>query len=50
MHFQKNCFRLSAADLHKQEVNTGFGNGLVPSGSNPLPEAMLTIRYDNPDS
>ena len=26
-------------------VNIGSGNGLVPSGNNPLPEPMLTHIY-----
>ena len=28
--------------LHWWSVNTGSGNGLVPSGNKPLPEPMLT--------
>ena len=29
-------------DLPDDEVNIGSGNGLVPSGSKPLPEPVLT--------
>ena len=27
-------------------INTGSGNGLVPSGNKPLPEPTLTKFYD----
>ena len=26
-------------------VNTGSGNGLVPDGTKPLPDPMLTYQY-----
>ena len=32
--------------LHWWSVNTDSGNGLVPSGTKPLPEPMLTKFYD----
>ena len=31
--------------LDLTDVNTGLGNGLVPSGNKPLPEPMLTQIY-----
>ena len=33
---------LNVTGLHWWSVNIGSGNGLVPSGSKPLPEPMLT--------
>ena len=43
------CAQVKAKGLHWWSVNTGSGNGLVPSGSKPLPEAMLPrpmLPYD----
>ena len=28
------------------EINTGFINGLVPSGNKPLPQSVMTMSYD----
>ena len=33
---------MNATGIHWLSVNTGSGNGLVPSGNKPLPEPMLT--------
>ena len=33
---------MNVTGLHWWSVNIGLGNGLVPSGNNPLPEPMLT--------
>ena len=33
---------MNVTELHLWSVNIGSGNGLVPSGSKPLPEPMLT--------
>ena len=44
-HFQWKCPQMNATRLHwwlVNTVNTGSGNGLVPSGNKPLPEPMLT--------
>ena len=36
---------VNAIEAHQWEVNIGLGNGLVPSGSKPLPEPMLIYIY-----
>ena len=36
-----NCSQMTATEPQKRNVNIGSGNGLVPSGSKPLPEPML---------
>ena len=36
---------MNATRPHWYLVNIGLGNGLVPSGNNPLPEPMLTQIY-----
>ena len=36
------AFRWMPLDLTDDKSNIGLGNGLVPSGNNPLPEPMLT--------
>ena len=41
-HFQWNCHQLNAIRSHWWLINIGSGKGLVPSGSKPLPEPMLT--------
>ena len=35
----------NATEPHKWEVNIGSGDGLVPPGTKPLPEPMLTKIY-----
>ena len=40
-----NCSHVNATRLHWWEVNIGSGNGLVPSGTKPLPVPMLTHIY-----
>ena len=37
-----HCPYMNVTGLHWWSVNIGSGNGLVPSGSKPLPEPMLT--------
>ena len=32
-------------DLTVENVNIGSGNGLVPSGTEPFPESMMTQIY-----
>ena len=39
------CNRSYRNTREPQEVNIGLGNGLVPSGTKPLPEPMLTPIY-----
>ena len=41
-HILKNCPNMNVTEFHWWSVNIGSGNGLVPSGNKPLPEAMLT--------
>ena len=41
-HLSWNSFQVDVFGPHWWEVNIGSGNGLVPSGSKPLPEPMLT--------
>ena len=36
------------SDISDILVNTGSGNGLVPSGTKPLPEPMLTYHQHDP--
>ena len=36
------ALRLMSADFTDEKSNIGAGNGLVPSGNNPLPEPVLT--------
>ena len=36
------CHRSYVTGAHQSKVNAGSGNDLVPSGSKPLPEPMLT--------
>ena len=40
----QNSWSLASDDFEKRhdDVNMGSGNGLVPSGNNPLPEAIFT--------
>ena len=40
-----SCPEANATRHHWWSVNTGSGNGLVPSGNKPLPEPMLTQIY-----
>ena len=42
----RNCHHLNVTGPYLWKVNIGSGNGLVPSGSKPLPELMLTQFYD----
>ena len=44
-HLLWNCLQLNATRPHWWLVNTGSGDGLVPSGNKPLPETMLTQIY-----
>ena len=37
-----NCPNMNVTGLHLWSVNIGSGDGLVPSGSKPLPEPVLT--------
>ena len=43
--FSWNCSQVNATEHFWWLVNIGSGNGLVPSGSKPLPEPMLTQIY-----
>ena len=45
-HFLWNCPQVNATRLCSRRVNISSGNGLVPSGTKPLPEPMLTKFYD----
>ena len=40
-----SLMKLPSYECHKTLLNIGSGNGLVPSGNKPLPEAMLTQIY-----
>ena len=44
-HLLWNYPNMNLTWLHQWSVNIGSGNGLVPSGSKPLPETMLTQIY-----
>ena len=44
-HLLWNCSQVNGTELRQWEVNIGSGNGLVPSGTKPLPEPMLTQIY-----
>ena len=44
-HSVWNCSPLNATEPHWWYVMTGSGNGLMPSGSKPLPEPLLTKIY-----
>ena len=44
-YFWWNCPQLIVTGYHWWYVNIGSGNGLVPSGSRPLPKLMLTQFY-----
>ena len=44
-HFHWNCPHMNATRPHWWLVNIGSGNGLVPIGTKPLPEPMLTKFY-----
>ena len=44
-HFAWNCPQVTATRSHRRWVAIGLGNGLVPSGTKPLPEPMLTQFY-----
>ena len=35
--------KLPSGECHRTSVNIGSGNGLVPTGNKPLPEAMLRL-------
>ena len=39
------ALNMNVTELHWYSVNIGSGNGLVPSGSKPLPEPMFTQIY-----
>ena len=41
VYFEWDCSHLDATGLYWWQVNIGSGNGLVPSGNQPLSEAML---------
>ena len=41
-HFLWNCPNMNVTGLRWWPVNIGSGNGLLPSGNEPLPETMLT--------
>ena len=41
-HLLRNCPDMKVTGLHWWSVNIGSGNGLVPSGTKPLPEPVLT--------
>ena len=41
-----NSPHMNGTGLNWREVNTGSGNGLVPSGNKPLPEPMWSKFYD----
>ena len=45
-YVMRNCPQANTAGLHWWEVNTDSGNGLVPLGSKPLPESVLTKILD----
>ena len=44
-HFLWNCSQGHATKPHHREIKIGSGNDLVPSGTKPLPEPMLTKIY-----
>ena len=46
MEYQSNNKWKNWVDMHLMIVNIGLGNGMVPSGTKPLPEPMLTQSYD----
>ena len=46
-YFLGNWPQLIATKPHWRFVNTGSGNGLVPSGTKPLPEPVLTHSEPN---
>ena len=39
------CFQVNARECLRWEIKVGSSNGLVPSGSKPLPETILTQIY-----
>ena len=45
VHYLWNCSQVDATEHLWWQVNIASGNGLVPSGSKPLPEPMLTWIY-----
>ena len=45
-HFRWNCPQVNARGPYGWLIKIGPGNGLVPSGNNPVPELML-IKYHN---
>ena len=45
-HSLSSWSQVNATKPHWWPVNIGSGNGLVPSGTKPLPEPMLTKTYD----
>ena len=45
-YFPRNCIQANAIETQQRIVNTYSGNGLMPSGTKPLPEPMLTQIYD----
>ena len=44
-HLLWNCPDMNVTGPHWWSVNIGSGNGLVPSGTKPLPEPVLTQIY-----
>ena len=40
-----SCSKVNATELHWWDINIDSGNGLVPAGTRPLPEPMLTQIY-----
>ena len=42
-----NCHQMNVTGPYWWSVNTGLANGLVLSGSKPLPEPMLTLFHDH---
>ena len=42
-----NCPQVNATRRHGWLINIASGNGLVPSGTKPLPEPVLTQIYVN---
>ena len=44
-HSLWNCPQVNVTIPHRSSVNIGSGYGLMPSGSKPLPESMLTKFY-----
>ena len=40
-----NCHQMNVTGSYWWQVNIGSGNGLVPDGTKPLPEPMLTQIY-----